>query len=183
VETHSGEWHVDETVIKCNGKQRWFWEVIDEKTKFMLASHFSENREVKDSKKLFMEAKKKAKVKPRTVYVDGLYAYRRGFNKAFYDHHRSCKLVQRVGIRSRVTNNVVERLHATLKGRLKSMRGIGGDGTAEAFLKGWFVHYNFVRPHQSLNGRTPAEASGIGLGLEDGWGDLVESAIKYKNSA
>lgn len=54
------------------------------------------------------------------------------------------------------------------------------DGTSETFLKGWFVHYNFVRPHQSLDGKTPAEASGIKLGLKDGWGDLIEKAIEYK---
>lgn len=42
------------------------------------------------------------------------------------------------------------------------------------------MHYNFVRPHQGLNGMTPAEASGINNGLEDGWGDLIEKATEYK---
>ena len=47
-------------------------------------------------------------------------------------------------------------------------------------LKGWFVHYNFVRPHQSLDGRTPAEAAGVNLNMKDGWGDLIELATKYE---
>jgi len=47
-------------------------------------------------------------------------------------------------------------------------------------LKGWFVHYNFVRPHQSLNNMTPAEATGINLNLNDGRGDLIELATKYE---
>lgn len=43
-----------------------------------------------------------------------------------------------------------------------------------------FVHYNFVRPHQSLDGKTPAEAAGINLNINDGWGDLIELATKYQ---
>jgi len=78
---------------------------------------------------------------------------------------------------SRVTNNVVERLHGTLKDMLKITRGLEN---GEELLKGWFVHYNFVRPHQSLNGRTPAEAAGINLNMNDGWGDLIEQATKYQ---
>ena len=39
-EVLSGVWHVDETVIKCDDRKRWFWEVMDEESKFILASHF-----------------------------------------------------------------------------------------------------------------------------------------------
>jgi transposase-like protein len=180
LEHHSGEFHVDETVIKCKGKDKWFWEVIDGDTKFMLGTHLSGVRTVEDAKTLFRDVKMRIREKPKHVYVDGLYAYRKGFNKVFYDHHQSCKLIQRVGLQSRVSNNVVERLHSTLKDRLRPMRGIGEEETAEVFLKGWFVHYNFVRPHQSLDGKTPAEVSGINIALEDGWGDLIEKASEYK---
>jgi transposase InsO family protein len=37
-------------------------------------------------------------------------------------------------------------------------------------LKGWFVHYNFLRPHSSLKGKTPAEAAGIKLDITNRWG-------------
>ena len=43
-----------------------------------------------------------------------------------------------------------------------------------------FVHYNFVRPYQSLNGKTPAEVAGINLNTNDGWGDLIEQATNYE---
>jgi len=80
-------------------------------------------------------------------------------------------------IGSSVTNNVIERLHGTLKDRLKVTRGLEN---GEELLKGWFVHYNFVRPHQGLNGKTPAEIAGIDLNLNDGWGDLIELATRHK---
>lgn len=29
----AGEWHIDETMIKCDGDYKWFWEMIDNETK------------------------------------------------------------------------------------------------------------------------------------------------------
>jgi transposase InsO family protein len=43
------------------------------------------------------------------------------------------------------------------------MRGLKGDMTAEEIMNGFRTYYNFVRPYQSLNGKTPAEASGLNL--------------------
>jgi hypothetical protein len=43
-------------------------------------------------------------------------------------------------------------------------------------LDGWFVYYNFLRPHQSLNGKTPAEVSKIGLNPETSWKELINLA-------
>lgn len=177
IEHHSGEFHADETVVFCDGIEKWFWEIMDGKTKFLLASRLSDVRKGEDAEKLFREAKMRIKEKQKHIYTDGLWAYRAGFKRPFYDRRGTTELVQNVGLKSRVTNNVVERLHGTLKDRLKVMRGLE---TAEAMLKGWFVHYNFVRPHQSLDGRTPAEAAGVNLNMNDGWGDLIELATKHE---
>lgn len=34
-----GIYKVDETTIKCKGVQKWFWEIINEQTKFLVVSH------------------------------------------------------------------------------------------------------------------------------------------------
>ena len=44
----SDTWVVDETVLKIAGDKMWFWDVIDEKTRFLLASHLSSNRTILD---------------------------------------------------------------------------------------------------------------------------------------
>jgi transposase-like protein len=181
--TLSEYWHVDETVIKCNGQNKWFWEIIDEETKFIVASHFSNSRTCEDSTKLFLNAKKKSTVRLKGIFSDGSYSYKRGFNKAFYTRYAKDRvlLIQNVGIRSRKTNNIVERLHSTLKDRVKVTRGLKGFDTVGVLLKGWVIHYNYIRPHQSLRGKTPAQVAGIDLGLENGWFDLINLAIKHKN--
>ncbi|MBI2937188.1 MAG: DDE-type integrase/transposase/recombinase [Thaumarchaeota archaeon] len=34
----------DETVIKVDGNNKWFWEAIDEETRFLVASYLSDSR-------------------------------------------------------------------------------------------------------------------------------------------
>lgn len=174
----SGKYHVDETVLKCRGVQKWFWEVIDEKTRFLVASHLSGVRTIKDVVKLFEESMTVAKKRPLIVYVDGLPAYEKGFNKVFWTRYKKDKveLVKKVGLRSRESNNMVERLHGTLKDRTRVTRGLKDTKTVEFLLKGWVVHYDYVREHQSLGGKTPAQASGIDM--ENNWHSLIKRAIK-----
>ena len=38
------------------------------------------------------------------------------------------------------------------------------------------IYYNFVRPHQGLNGKTPAEMAGVGIEGENKWLGLIIKA-------
>ena len=178
-----GIWKVDETAIKCKGVQKWFWEIIDEQTKFLVASHLSGVRTTEDVIALFEKSMKIAKKKPISVYVDGLPAYPKGFNKVFWTMRKDTRpeLIKKVGLRAVNSNNSVERLHGTLKDRIKPMRGLKGMETVRTLLEGWVVHYNYVRKHQTLKGKTPAQVSGIDI--EDDWHTLVKQAIKNEVKA
>ena len=176
-------WHTDETVIKIKGQQYWFWETIDARTRFMVAEHLSKTRTIEDSTKLFTDARNRTIKTPKIIYADGCFAYRKGFNKAFYTNKGTkTKLVQNVGINGRPHQNMVERLHGSLKDILRARRGMDQESRTELMLDGWFVYYNFLRPHSALNGKTPAEAAGIRLNLENRWETLIELATKWKNS-
>jgi transposase-like protein len=170
---------VDETAIKCKGVQKWFWEIIDEDTKFLVASHLSDSRTVEDVVALFEKSMRVAKKRPFIVYCDGLPAYPKGFNKVFWTRYKAERpeLVRKVGLQAVNSNNLVERLHGTLKDRTKPMRGLKGEKTTRILLEGWVTHYNYVREHQSL-GKTPAQASGIHV--EANWHNLIKQAIKNR---
>jgi transposase-like protein len=173
-----GIYHVDETAIKCKGVQKWFWEIIDEQTKFLVAGHLSGARTSEDATELFEKSVKVAKRKPVSIYCDGLPAYVDGYNKVFRTLKKDTRpeLIRSVGIRNVHNQNAVERLHGTLKDRLKPTRGLKGEETVRALLEGWVVHYNYVRKHQTLKGRTPAQASGINM--KNDWHVLVQEATK-----
>lgn len=111
----SGKWHEDETMIKCEGRNVWFWEMIDEETRFLVASHISGVRNIKETITMFKKGLDTAKQRPRAVFVDGSHTYDRAFNKVFYSRYKinRVELVKRVGIRSRETNNIIERMHGT----------------------------------------------------------------------
>jgi transposase-like protein len=172
-----GIYHVDETAIKCKGVQKWFWEIIDQQTKFLVASHLSGSRSTEDAVALFEKSIKVAKKKPISLYCDGLPAYVDGYNKVFYTMRKDTRpeLVRRVGIRAVHNQNAVERLHSTLKDRLKPTRGLKGEETVRTLLEGWVVHYNYVRKHQTIK-KTPAQASG--LNIKSDWHLLIKEATK-----
>lgn len=172
-----GIYHVDETAIKCKGVQKWFWEIIDEQTKFLVAGHVSGTRTIEDATALFERSLRVAKKKPISIYCDGLPAYVDSYNKVFRTMRKDTRpeLIKRVGIRAVHNQNAIERLHGTLKDRLKPTRGLKGEETVRTLLEGWVVHYNYVRKHQTLM-KTPAQASGIYKDYD--WHSLVKEAIK-----
>ena len=176
----SGMWHEDETMLGVEGRNIWFWEMIDEDTKFMVASHISNTRTFEDTVAIFKKGFEQSKVKPRAVFVDGCNAYQAAFNKVFYTMRKDTRpeLVQRVGIRARETNNVVERLHGTLKDRTRCMRGLHSYESTKLLLEGWSVHYNCVRPHQTLGGKTPAQAAR--MQIPNTWKGLIDEATKHE---
>ena len=174
-----GKWHHDETVIRCEWQNQWFWEMIDEDTRFLVASHLSETRSLEDTVAVFRQAVETAKGRPQALFVDGSMQYDAAFNRVFYSRYKVAKveLVKRIGIRSRETNNIVERLHETVKERTRPMRGFKNQDSARAILNGYVVNYNFARPHMTLKGKTPAEQAGIQV---KGWKALIEGAIQQE---
>jgi putative transposase len=174
-----GIYKVDETAIKCKGVQKWFWEIIDDNTKFLVASHLSGTITAEDAIALFEKSLQVAKRKPISIYVDGLPAYEKGYNKVFRTMRKDTRpeLIRNIGMRAVNSNNTVERLHGTLKDRTKVMRGLKEEDTVRTLLKGWVVHYNYVRKHQALDGKTPAQASGIDI--KNDWHLLVKEATRH----
>jgi hypothetical protein len=58
------------------------------------------------------------------------------------------------------------------------MRGLKNYDSTKLLLEGWSVHYNCVRPHQSLGGKTPAQAAR--MGIPNNWKGLIDQATKHE---
>jgi hypothetical protein len=49
--------------------------------------------------------------------------------------------------------------------------------TAQTMMDGMRIYYNLIRPHQSLNGKTPAEKANIKLELgRNKWLSLIKAS-------
>lgn len=63
------------------------------------------------------------------------------------------------------------------KDRNKTQRGL--KSTETSFVKGHQLYYNFIKPHEGLNGYTPAHFANIYLGLGNKkWEKLLIKSIK-----
>jgi len=176
-----GLWHVDETVVKAGGDIHWYWEVIDRKTKFILATEYTRTRTKKAAIRLFRNARKRKGGKPGVITCDKLPAYERAVHTVFGywtgEHNGKVALERNRGPGTNPSNAYIERFHNTLKERTKTMRGLYSLRTGQNILDGFVIFYNWLRPHETLQERTPAQASGIDLDLEGGFADLIQYAI------
>jgi putative transposase len=161
--------HADETKVNIRGQWVWLWHLMDGDTRFLLANHVSQGRTISDARAAFQEAKQVAKTDASVLLTDGLESYKQAAEKEF----PNAVHVSGIGIQGRVNNNRMERYHGTFKERSKVMRAIKKPNSA--FIEGQRIYYDYLRPHSSLDGKTPAEAAGINLNLgENKWESLIK---------
>ncbi len=163
-------WVVDETVIKVGGSKWWFWDMIDEDTRFLLSSHLSKSRMIDDVMVVMQRAWDRAGKTPKWILSDNLPAYPDGIERVF---GAWSKHIQTKGLTAEINTNLIERFHSTLKERTKVLRGFKTLDTAELVLSGFLINYNFFRPHMTLDDKTPAEIAGIESPAKN-WTELVK---------
>jgi len=64
-----------------------------------------------------------------------------------------------------------------VRDREKVMRGLNRADTP--ILTGYQVLHSYIRPHESLDGKTPADACGIEVECEAKWLTLIQSAVGH----
>ena len=183
----SGQWHVDEMAIKVKGGEprkdkgqwKWLWNVLDNETRFQLASEISKTKNEVNSMRAFLKAQEIAKVIPREIVTDKAGQAPRGIGRAFI-HTPASKRPTHTMIVSGAGypngNQWAERLNNTVRERTKIQRGWKADNTP--IRDGQRLYYNFIRENQGLDGRTPAEMAGLYQASEKNrWMALMKKAL------
>lgn len=155
------------------GKDHYDLNCIDHVTKYITAHLFVEKRTLPKCVEFLKQIKvtsyeqviESYKKRRKIIFVsDGFENYKNAFNKLFF---RVATLHFGVPIRAKRAglehnNNPIERYNGDIKNRIKIMRGgFRSFEKAEAFLNFKHIIHNFIKPHLSLNGKTPAEAAEI----------------------
>lgn len=68
----------------------------------------------------------------------------------------------------------MERMNGEVRDREKVMRGLKRTDTP--ILKGIQIYHNFIKPHEGLNGETPADRAGIKVEGQNKWLTLIQNA-------
>jgi transposase-like protein len=162
-------WIADETVIKFNDVNHWTFDIIDRDSRFLLASYMSPNRGTAQAKKLMELAAERAGKIPKKVLTDSLKAYIDGIELVF---GAETKHIQSSPFSEVDSTNIIERFQATIKERTKVLWGFKTPETAKLIIEGFLIHYNYFRPHLSLDKMTPAEYTGVKVPVKN-WTELV----------
>jgi len=150
-------WIADETVLKVGGKNVWFFDVIDEKTRYLLASRLAESRTIKETALVMKEAQRRAGKSPKRIITDKMTAYPDGIEFVFGAETEHIQSKPFTDVNS---TNIIERFQGTLKDRTKVVRGFKNMDTARLLTEAWLVHYNFFKEHETLGNIPPAVKMG-----------------------
>ena len=164
------EWVADELQVRLGGQKYWIFNVMDAKTRFVLAAYLSRERTTKAAATAMSMARERAANAPEEIKTDGLASYQKGVRTAFPLH--PVKHVVSKGIRAEINNNLSERLQGTFRDRDKTLRGLKTRDSGQSYLDGLVLYYNYFRPHEALDGKKPAEKAGAEIPFEN-WRDVA----------
>ncbi len=182
----SDVWSLDEMVLNVKNTKKtgkgfhdWLWSIIDPKTRFLIATEVSKKREIADAKKIISSGKKLVSKNPNYILTDCLNSYQAAIREEFQNKTAHIKTKS---LKDGFVNRPIERYHNEIRENLKARRGLGNDKSAQNFAELHKIHHNYVRPHQGLDGKTPAQAANIDLNLgDDKYLDLIKHASKKPN--
>jgi putative transposase len=168
-------WIADETGVNVGNRNVWFWDIIDTKSRYLLASHISIVRRTEDAQMLIEKAIQRAGKMPTEIITDKLSAYIEGIDLA--SRGRVRHIISRP-FTDEDSTNMIERFQGTLKQRTRVIHHFRDLETARLLTEGWLIHYNFFKEHESLGNVSPAKHMKVALPFQD-WNDVV----RYSSAA
>jgi transposase-like protein len=168
----SDTWRADELYVKIRGDMKYVFALMDDETRFWIAQEVAENKDKHDARKLFLEAQRLMHKQPKNLITDGLQVYSVASENAYPNTNH----IRHVRFQGDMNNNKMERLNGEIRDREKTMRGLKIKDTP--ILSGYQLFHNYIREHEGLNGKTPAEAGGIKIEGKNKWITLIQNAKK-----
>jgi transposase-like protein len=133
-------WHVDETYVKVNGIWRYVYRAVDQYGQ-VIDVLVSARRDAGAARRFFRRALSTVKVTPSEVVTDAAPVYPSVLDELIPQawHHVE-----------QYANNPIEADHSQLKRRLRPMRGLRTETTAQVIIAGHAFMQNLRRGHYEL---------------------------------
>ncbi|MGB8035407.1 MAG: DDE-type integrase/transposase/recombinase [Nitrososphaeraceae archaeon] len=168
-------WRTDELFLKVKGDMKYLYALMDDETRFWIAQQVADTKYTANINPLFREGKELTDKRPNTLISDGAPNFNDAFKKEFYTNTNPKTIhIKHIRLQGDHNNNKMERFNGEVRDREKVMRGLKKADTP--ILTGYQIYHNYMRPHQGLDGKTPAEACGIKIEGENKWITLIQNA-------
>jgi transposase-like protein len=165
-------WVADETYMKLGGRTVYFWDIIDSKTNYLLATHVSFSRGSREAKQLMKLAEQRAGKTPKVVVTDKLRSYEVAVEDAFgadTEHKKGGPFKFKV---SGTSTAEIERFHMTLEQRTEVFQKYNDIETIRLLTDGWLINYNFFKQNEGCGNIPPAQVMSEVVPFKD-WNDVV----------
>jgi transposase-like protein len=174
----SSTWRADELWLKIKGDMKYLFAMMDDQTRFLIAQEIADGKERHDAGSLFHKSAEVAGKVPSLLITDGLRSYHNAFKQEYQTNYGKGGPihVKEIRITGKIHNNKMERLNGEIRDREKTFRGLK---TADSpILKGYQLFHNYIRPHEGLDGETPADRCGIQVEGSNKWLTIIQNASK-----
>ncbi|MBI2860567.1 MAG: DDE-type integrase/transposase/recombinase [Chloroflexi bacterium] len=165
-------WIADETYMKLKKRNVYFWDIIDPKTNYILATHVSFNRGTGDARTLMRLARIRAGKYPKVVVTDKLQSYISGVGDEYGGRTEHIQGGPFKTVSSGESTAEIERFHRTLEQRTEVFQKYHDIESIRLLTGGWLVNYNFFKQNEGCGNIPPAQAASKVVPCKD-WNDIV----------
>jgi transposase-like protein len=173
----SDTWRADEMYLKVKGNPKYLYALLDDETRFWIAKEVAGDKMTREAtdyaRHLFQQGKRTAGKRPLTLITDQLRAYHLAYKREFYSL-KGPRTKHLMWEKDEQDNLKMERFNGEIRDREKVMRGLKKPETP--IIPGYQIYHNYVRPHEALEGKTPADACGIEVQGDNKWLTLIQNA-------
>lgn len=174
------KWRADELFLKIKGNTKYLYALMDDETRYWIATQVADTKYREDVRPLLSKGREHAGKRPLVFVTDGAPNFHLAYKKEFYTLAGSrTKHVQNIRLQGDLNNNKMERLNGEIRDREKVIRGLKKMDTP--VITGYRLYHNYLRPHMSLEGKTPSKMAGIKVDGDNKWITLIQNAKKQHN--
>ena len=170
-------WRTDEMFVKFSGNMKYLFAMMDDETRFRISQMVADHKGTSDVRPMFKDSIERTGKVPKTFISDGANNFHDAYRKEMwspYGETPSPVHVRHIRLAGDMNNNKMERQNGEVRDREKTMRGLK---TADSpILKGYQIFHNYLRTHEGLKGKTPAEAAGITVEGDNKWLTIIQNA-------
>ncbi len=167
-------WRTDELYVKVRGNMKYLFALMDDETRFWISQQVADHKGSSDVKPMFYEAKRIAGKNPVSLTSDGTPNFMDAFRVFHTITNPKTKHFREIHLEGRIHNNKMERMNGEVRDREKVVRGV--KSIQSPIFKGNQIFHNYIRPHMSLDGKTPADLAGIEVKGENKWLTIIQNA-------